>query len=1348
MSNTYYVSTTGSNSNSGSQASPFLTIQAAINAASNGNIINVAAGTYSEQVLVNKSLTINGAQYDVSAINNDGTIRNTSNTNETVVQGNTAGSGICFTITANNVIIDGFKCVLPATNLVRDAFNLRVIPAGSGNTATLENITIKNNIIQNLRNNTSQCQAIVFGESSTNVNNASNGNGIWNNVEIANNYFDISAALNGYRGVQFGSHFHTVTFNVNIHDNRFIHSASITSNRAIGVISQISARGPSYLNGFKIKNNYFNTPGNTSIGGFYDCDANCEISNNTFMNCKYGISSINFREVGGKIENNTFTVTEYAMGIYDNEYATTNGFDITISGNSFNNNSTKHIECSSQNVSFNNLQANNTFNGYVRKDLSSTYNQYGNVANPLLNRTTRSVYPTIQKGIDATGTEVITVGAGTYAETVTLGSKSLTLNGANSGVNASNSRSSESIINISSSTGSGFVLNNSANVIIDGFKVSGPSDSSGSRGFILGNTNSVPGPIQIKNNIIENFTTGISLGGGATAAWVSGVTVSGNKFSGNVACIGSTENVNGLTVSNNNFIVSGSGNEAIGLGGGLTSFATESNIFAITSLAKAIVNYTTTAYAANLNYWGSLYPNFSDLIGKGDESSEQVTVSNWYGDSALSILCTSPDAPSLGSITLGNGQLSVPFTAGSANNLTITNYQYSTDNGSNWTVRSPASADSPIVITGLDNGSSYTVKLRAVNAAGPGSASSGSAAIPRTVPNAPVIAAIVPGDKTLSVDFSTPYNGGNDITSYKVYRNGNLIATLSDLPLANLYLDNDANLVIGNSYSYTVSATNDAGEGNQSEPSEQIVDGKAFAPTNFVATRGDSLASLSWTAADPNGGSIVNHIIYYRQVSAPSYNSEPTNSPDTSYSLVGLTNGTSYNVYVVAVDQLGESYSSSVQTVTPLAVPRSPIITGIIADLNSITITFTAPDNGGSPITNYEYQMNNQTNWISANKTSSPIIITGILNDTTYSFIIRAINLVGNGNLSNNVNTTTQVGPITNLIVPLALAPSVASDAGVSSFETKIEDIEYSQNSGIAYGVNTGYIGAVSLFTINAFDSSSNQLTDFSANPITVNLTLPNANPLNSPLKIYKRQSETSNALMSPQPAGYPADVTYVSGNIWTTTLTSLSSYLIQDPNAPAAAAGGDPHLKQVDGTCLTIPNEWKYVRLYECDDIKVFAKCEHINDEIISELHRKDKKQSIVNINKHSYKDYYVMKYTYFIELDFYKNDELCVKLDSITGEILYNNKKISIDHIWNSNKGIYSLTHKCAYEPIKYIEYCVHLHNGDYLQVGIDNFWDDINSLGLCLSKNNSNYKGEFFIHTIENAITNNNQQIKMCI
>ena len=53
---TYYVATTGNDSNDGSSSTPWLTIQGAINNASvlNGDIIIVRDGTYNENVNVTK----------------------------------------------------------------------------------------------------------------------------------------------------------------------------------------------------------------------------------------------------------------------------------------------------------------------------------------------------------------------------------------------------------------------------------------------------------------------------------------------------------------------------------------------------------------------------------------------------------------------------------------------------------------------------------------------------------------------------------------------------------------------------------------------------------------------------------------------------------------------------------------------------------------------------------------------------------------------------------------------------------------------------------------------------------------------------------------------------------------------------------------------------------------------------------------------------------------------------------------------------------------------------------------------------------------------------------------------
>lgn len=92
---------------------------------------------------------------------------------------------------------------------------------------------------------------------------------------------------------------------------------------------------------------------------------------------------------------------------------------------------------------------------------------------------------------------------------------------------------------------------------------------------------------------------------------------------------------------------------------------------------------------------------------------------------------TTPGAPTVGTATPGDGQISLAFTAPTFDGgLTITTYQYalSTDSYATWTTRSTGTTGSPIVITGLTNGTSYSVKIRAVNSLGAGEASGASTA--------------------------------------------------------------------------------------------------------------------------------------------------------------------------------------------------------------------------------------------------------------------------------------------------------------------------------------------------------------------------------------------------------------------------------------------------------------------------------------------------------------------------------------------------------------------------------------------------------------------------------------------
>jgi len=86
---------------------------------------------------------------------------------------------------------------------------------------------------------------------------------------------------------------------------------------------------------------------------------------------------------------------------------------------------------------------------------------------------------------------------------------------------------------------------------------------------------------------------------------------------------------------------------------------------------------------------------------------------------------TVPNAPTAlsATTTLAATSATVSFTPAFNGGRAITNYKYSTD-GTTYTALSPAQATSPVTITGLTNGVTYTLYLEAVNVNGSSTASS------------------------------------------------------------------------------------------------------------------------------------------------------------------------------------------------------------------------------------------------------------------------------------------------------------------------------------------------------------------------------------------------------------------------------------------------------------------------------------------------------------------------------------------------------------------------------------------------------------------------------------------------
>lgn len=180
-------------------------------------------------------------------------------------------------------------------------------------------------------------------------------------------------------------------------------------------------------------------------------------------------------------------------------------------------------------------------------------------------------------------------------------------------------------------------------------------------------------------------------------------------------------------------------------------------------------------------------------------------------------------------------------------------------------------------------------------------------------------------------------------------------------------------------------------------------------PAAPTVTRGDTQASVSWTAPANNGAAISSYTLDYSSDSGTTWTTYSSSLSTTSAAVTGLTNGTSYIFRVLATNSAGSSaYSSSSTAVTPAAVPGAPTAVTATRSGTSLAVSWTAPtSDGGTAITDYtvEYSSNSGTSWSAFAHTASTatsITITGLTTGNTYITRVTAVNGVGAGTPSSS----------------------------------------------------------------------------------------------------------------------------------------------------------------------------------------------------------------------------------------------------------------------------------------------------------------------------------------------------------
>ena len=413
-----------------------------------------------------------------------------------------------------------------------------------------------------------------------------------------------------------------------------------------------------------------------------------------------------------------------------------------------------------------------------------------------------------------------------------------------------------------------------------------------------------------------------------------------------------------------------------------------------------ITGYTVTSTPGNITC--STSGTSCTVVGltNGTSYTFNVTATNAAGTGAASAASnavvpanTPPGAPTnVTATSFANTQSVVSWTAAASNGSAITHYTVTSSGGQ--TCTTPNGTTTNCTVVGLTNGTSYTFTVTATNGIGTGPASApSSAATPSTVPGAPTgVVATANGNAQSAVWWTAPLsNGGAAITNYTVTSSpGNKTCTTSGISCTVLGLTN------GTSYTFTVTATNGSGTGPASSASSPVIPATVpGAPTGVAATSNANTQSVvTWSAPASNGGAAISS---YTVTSSGGQVCTTPNGTTLTCTVTGLTNGTAYTFTVAATNSAGTGPSSAASApATPASLPGAP--TGVIASnhFDSISVvSWTAPSDGGSPITSYK--VTSAPGGFTCTTATTSCTVSGLTNGTTYTFTVTATNALGTG---------------------------------------------------------------------------------------------------------------------------------------------------------------------------------------------------------------------------------------------------------------------------------------------------------------------------------------------------------------